>query len=194
MVAQPEKSSNPWYKESWAWFLLIPLIASVILSSIMVTTAFKYGDDVITDDYYKKGRLINQSLEQVEHAYEMGVTARIAFDFLTGEVNIVMTKDSGDELPSVLYLYLDHPVDENLDQVLEMKEFAPFNYRADLDRPLKNRWYLRLLPTNIPLALVDPEDLKAQENEAFERWRLNGEVNFAFQTDVKLIGQAPELK
>ncbi len=54
----------PWYKQPWLWFLLSIPITSVILSSIMVTVAVKGRDTLVSDNYYKYGLEINQTIEQ----------------------------------------------------------------------------------------------------------------------------------
>lgn len=188
-MTDQQEVSNPWYREGWAWFVLFPLIASVILSSFLVTTAFKYGDDVITDDYYKKGRLINQSFQQLELASELGITADIKFDLLTGEVNIAFTKNDGKPFPSSVFLFMDHPVSEDLDQVFELKEFAENRYRADLDKPLQHKWYMRLLPTSEQFELDEHGQIvdSTEASTETEHWMLKGEINFNAQTNVQLI-------
>ncbi len=190
MVADQQDVSKPWYREGWAWFVLFPLFASVVLSSILVTTAFKYGDDVITDDYYKKGRLINQSFQQLELALELGVSAEVRFDMLTGEVNVDVEKKVGESLPESLFLFLDHPVSEDLDQVFELKEIAFNRYRADLEKPLQHRWYMRLLPTSEQFELDEHGNIiedQSSESSNLEHWLLKGEINFTSQTDIQLV-------
>lgn len=120
-----EQTANPWYKEFWAWFILAPLITTVILSAIMVTTAVKHGDDVLTDDYYKKGRMINQSLERVEWARTKGLQADLKFDLELGDITMNLTSiDANYSLPDELTLYLDHPIDERLDRQLLSYNFV----------------------------------------------------------------------
>ncbi len=180
-----EQVSKPWYREFWAWFILAPLIATVILSTIMVVTAVRYGDDEITDDYYKKGRMINQSLEQVERAGDLGLAAEINFDLDLGDVTLVLAADKIPADSQQLTLFLDHPVSADLDEVLVLKQFAPGNFRADLDHRLANRWYLRLLPGDQSQNDGAAEDLA---NDA-DQWRLNGEIDFSYNRSVVL--QAP---
>ncbi|WP_317930751.1 FixH family protein [Halioxenophilus sp. WMMB6] len=177
-----EPGSKPWYREFWAWFILAPLIASIILSGMMVFTAVRFGDDEVTVDYYKKGRLINQSMEQVELAASLGLSADITFDLELGEVLLRLQESANTPLPEELTLYLDHPVSEELDRILTLKEVAPGYYRADLDSRPDFRWYLRLVPGDAPITT-------AEEATAPEHWRLNGEIDFRTSQQVQL--QAP---
>lgn len=59
---------RPWYRQPWLWFLLSVPIASVILSSIMVTVAVRGKDAMVSDNYYKDGMAINQTIEQDQAA------------------------------------------------------------------------------------------------------------------------------
>lgn len=180
-----EQSGQPWYREFWAWFVLAPLITSVVVSSLLLSTAIRFGDDELTDDYYKKGRMINQSLEQVERAAAMGLVAELKFDLELGDLTLAFTNVAEQPQNEQMTLFLDHPISEDLDRVLVLRRFAPGNYRADLDYRLNNRWYLRLLPDD----QTDPA-LAAEDSEPRpDQWRLNGEIDFSAYQAVVL--QAP---
>lgn len=175
---QDEGPGKPWYKEFWAWFVLAPLITTVILSSIMLTTAIKYGDDEIVDDYYKKGRMINQSLEQVQIATDYGIGAVVDFDLELGDVTLQLVSRDNLAHPEELVLHMDHAFAEQNDVILTMREFAPGRYRADLSRQPQSRWYLRLFPN---MASLDP-------GFDYPDWRLNGEIDFATSSSVQMQG------
>jgi len=180
-----DQAGNPWYKEFWAWFVRAPLLVTIVLSSIMVTTAVKFGDDEITDEYYKKGRMINQRLEQVEEAKALGLAADIKFDLEIGD--LILKLNSNQKFlstPDELTLYLDHPVSQELDRVLILKEFAPGSYRADLDTPPRNRWYLRLVPgAHQANEAIDPKNPNLDKAHL---WRLNGEIDFNSTSETQL--------
>lgn len=179
-----QETSKPWYREFWAWFILAPLISSVILSSIMVTTAVKHGDDQVTVDYYKKGRMINQDLAQVDVARAKGIRADVQFDLELGDLTLALAAtDAGYQLPQQLTLFMEHPIDENLDRVIVLREFAPGNYRADLNRKPNYRWYLRLLPGDASQPVDIDERAKQVDPDT---WRLNGEIDFQSTAGVLL--------
>ena len=180
-----EQDGQPWYREFWAWFVLAPLMTTVIVSTFLLTMAVRFGDDEITDDYYKKGRMINQSMAQVELASEMGLVAQINFDLELGDITVALASADDELAETEMTLYLDHPVSADLDQTLILKQFAPGNYRADLDQRPQNRWYLRLFPGN----QYELEQTEDREQAELDQWRLNGEIDFAFNRSVTL--QAP---
>ncbi|GLS26256.1 FixH family protein [Marinibactrum halimedae] len=195
-----DSTSKPWYQEFWAWFILFPLIAAVILGVIMVSTAFRHGDDVVTDSYYKEGRMINQSLEQDKRAAELGIIGDLRFDMELGDVNLTLTQSATSEpLPKKLQLYLDHPVSADQDMVLLLNNVAPGYYRADLEKPIRYRWYLRLEPLQLKPAMAAsgniPQSRSPQSNSpqfnslefhSFKPWHISGEIDFSKSQQVQL--------
>jgi hypothetical protein len=160
-----EVDKKPWYRQGWLWFVLTPLIVVVCVSSVLVTVAFRYSDDVVIDNYYKQGRMINQALEQDRKALEYGLTAQLRFDRTSGEV--IARTPAHAAVPEKLLLLLDHPFEANLDQQVILHAIAPGQYRGDLDADLQHNWYLIILPQ------LD----KARRKEA--EWILSGEINFS---------------
>ena len=57
-----EQDVKPFYRKFWFWFVFTPLIVVVCVSLTMVTVAFRHADDVVIDNYYKEGRMINQTM------------------------------------------------------------------------------------------------------------------------------------
>lgn len=76
----------PWYRQFWFWFVFGPLIIIVFVCAFLVSTALRNADDVIIDNYYKEGRMINQTLEQDKQAKLLGLSAELRFDLETGDV------------------------------------------------------------------------------------------------------------
>lgn len=170
---------GPWYKQSWAWFVLTPLIVVVLVSAMLVTVAVKFGDERVIDNYYKEGRLINHRLEQDQAAESLGLAADVKFDRLVGEVFITLSADNSSEpLPEKLLLLLSHPTTAKQDRSVEMKKLGPGRYRGDLESKLDYHWYLRLLPE------LTQADAMERYNEV--PWRLTGEIFFRKESQVAL--------
>ncbi|MEN0038645.1 MAG: FixH family protein [Cellvibrio sp.] len=159
---------KPWYREFWFWFVFAPLIYIIIMCSITVTIALKGADDVIIDNYYKEGRMINQALEQDKRAHELGLSGELRFDRTSGDVLLTVTNAPTDAklMPNELLLMMGHPVKAAKDQLISLKEVAPGHYRGELKTEPEYSWYLTLYPIN---------DL-AMRNDA--PWTLSGEINF----------------
>ncbi len=170
-----QEPTQPWYKQFWAWFILAPLIVVIFACAITVSIAFNNKDDVVIDNYYKEGRMINQRFEQDSTAREMGLTGELMFDREVGEVFLTLQSDA--VLPEELVLELSHPHKAEYDQQLILKKVIEGRYRADLGARLQHQWYVRILP-----------HIEAEITEA--PWRLKGEINFKFGDRVNFDTQA----
>jgi hypothetical protein len=175
------ENAKPWYREFWFWFVFSPLIYIIIMCSITVTIALKGADDVIIDNYYKEGRMINQALEQDQRARDLGLLADLRFDRTSGDVMISLTSAVGDtaSLPDTILLMMGHPVKEEKDQIIHLKAVAPGQYRGTLATEPQYSWYLTLYPIgDIALRKEAP-------------WTLSGEIDFRISDKT---GLAPRVK
>lgn len=152
----------PWYRQFWFWFVFGPLIFIIGLCVFTVSLAFRYADDVVTDNYYKDGVMINQVLKQDDRAMALNLKAELNFDSTAGELLVSIANAEG--LPPQLTLYMDHPVKKTMDQHILLQQIAPGRYRADLSAPPEFSWYLMLVP--------------GTERKQAE-WSLSGDINFA---------------
>lgn len=176
-----EEIVKPWYRQFWFWFVFSPLIYIIIMCSITVTIALKGADDVIIDNYYKEGRMINQALGQDKRAQALRLGGELAFDRTSGEVLLTIANPPSDTvlMPDQLLLLMGHPVKAAKDQLVTLKAIAPGQYRGELLAEPDYAWYLTLYPIN---------DL-AQRNEA--PWTLSGDIDFRLTEKASL---APRVK
>lgn len=181
-----EEDQKPWYRQFWAWFILSPLIAVVVVSSITVSIAVINADDRVVDNYYKEGRAINMRLDQDLLAISLGIKARLTFDTLSDDLILILNSKSED-LPEFLLLELSHPAHSERDHKLLLTRTAANQYNTELsDEVLNSRWYLRLLPIE---SLEDSdrahivEQTKSFVTQTLDNtkqvWRLRGEIDFA---------------
>jgi hypothetical protein len=168
MSDSTEEIVKPWYRQFWFWFVFSPLIYIVIMCSITVTIALKGADDVIIDNYYKEGRMINQALEQDKHAQALGLSGELRFDRTSGDVMLTIANIPADTklMPDELLLMMGHPVKAAKDQLVVLKAISPGHYRGELHAEPDYSWYLTLYPIN------DLEQRKAAP------WTLSGEIDF----------------
>ena len=169
MMTSQSKSSlaKPWYKEFWAWFILTPLIVVVIVSSIFVTLAVRYGDDRVLDNYYKEGRMINMRLDEDLLAQELQLSAHLFFDQELSELVVRLYPETMD-MPESLSIYLGHPVEADFDQNLRLRRVAVNQFHTELPPKIfKDRWYLRIKPLEVESEVSDKQS-----------WRLRSEINF----------------
>jgi hypothetical protein len=181
-----DEDLKPWYRQFWAWFILSPLIAVVVVSSITVTIAVINADDRVVDNYYKEGRAINMRLDQDLLAISLGITARLKFDTLSGDL-VLLLNTTAEALPNFLLLELSHPAHSERDHKLLLTRIAGNQYNTELSNNLLNsRWYLRLLPVE-NLEDSDRANILEQTKSVVTQtldntkqvWRLRGEIDFA---------------
>lgn len=176
-----EEIVKPWYRQFWFWFVFSPLIYIIIMCSVTVTIALKGADDVIIDNYYKEGRMINQALEQDKHAQALGLSGDLRFDRASGEVLLSIANVPTDAtlMPEQLLLMMGHPVKAAKDQLITLTAIAPGKYRGELLAEPDYSWYLTLYPV---------KDLALRKEAP---WTLSGEINFRV-ADKTLL--APRVK
>jgi len=171
-----EEDHRPWYRQFWLWVVLAPLITVVCVSTVMVSIAFYHADDVVMDNYYKQGRMINQVMEQDRRARELNLSAQLRFDQITGEVFVKIP--AHDAVPDKLLLLIDHPFEADLDQQIILQLVSAGHYRGELEASLAHSWYLSLLP----------ELDKSKRKEA--EWILSGQINFSLNESTELNPRA----
>lgn len=181
MTDSNDESIKPWYRQFWFWFVFGPLIFIIIMCGFTVSIALKGADDVIIDNYYKEGRMINQTMEQDKHANELGLTGDLRFDLATGDVILKIANAPSDPqlMPQALLLMMGHPVKAAKDQLITMKYVSPGYYRGEVPVKPEYSWYLTLYPVS---------DI-AQRNQA--PWTLSGDINFQLSDSTSL---APRVK
>jgi len=140
MTDTNDPSSNPWYKQPWLWFLLSIPIASVILSSIMVTVAVVGKDSLVSDNYYKDGIGINQTIEQDRLAIQLNIVPIITIQDKTVIINIQSAK-----MPTQAFLTLKllHPTVSEKDLTIRLLP-TESGFIGDLPNTVEGRRYLDL--------------------------------------------------
>ena len=163
---QPDNNQRPrpWYREFWFWLVMAPLVLVVIMSAFMVSVAVRFGDDTVSDTYYKDSRMYHFMAHQDQRAAELGMAGLLQFDASENTVSLQLKGDI--DYPEQLLLTLSHPVEADMDTHVVLDLLAPGRYRGNLEQALENRWYLQLSPE------LDPKQHEKAE------WRLKGEINF----------------
>lgn len=141
-AATLEATPKRWYQEPWPWFLMagpfVVVVAAFVTAWIAVTTS----DPLVTDDYYKKGLAVNQTLAQSKLAAEMGIEARLRLTDNRAEVGLTSAADDSNHMPApaVLRLTLSHPTRAGLDQTIELKLVGGQRYAGELRLPASGHW------------------------------------------------------
>jgi len=140
MTEKNISSNKPWYKEPWLWFVLSVPIASVILSSIMVSVAVIGQDSLVSDNYYKDGMGINQTIEQDRLAVQLNIVPIVTIQDKTAIISI-----KSDKMPiqAFLTLKLVHPTTSDKDIKIRLLP-TENGFIGDLPNVVEGRRYLDL--------------------------------------------------
>ena len=157
---------RPWYRETWAWFLIAILCSSFVVGGILLYFAVNGQDSLVRDDYYKAGLAINTQIEKDKTARALGLTSRVEFK-PDQSIRIWLSGTPAFVAPEFLKLVLIHPTLAGRDQDLRLMKQPDGSYLGILHEPVTGKWHLDLR---------DPE----------EQWRLKTEANLSQPTTIQL--------
>ena len=74
----PQAPVRPWYRHRWPWFIMLGPAAVMLATAVTVWLAIRQPDAVVVDDYYRRGKAINQDLrrDRAATALRLAFTAR----------------------------------------------------------------------------------------------------------------------
>lgn len=169
------EDGGPWFKQFWAWFVFTPLLVVIVASLSMVFIAFSGKDDVVVDDYYKVGKMINQEFEPSARAKALGLVATFSLVEATApslkKLVEVSLNDTEWLVQESLLLNLSHPIDAEKDHFITLRQVDDLRWRAEAKSALSGRWYLRV---------------SALDDAGGEQWRIQGEVDFSKSKGAQL--------
>ena len=155
-------ASQPWYKQFWPWFLIFFPALAVVAGIITIILAVESDDGLVTDNYYKKGLAINQTLDKKQRAQELNMQAQVNWDQLTQTIHLNLSGKLV-ELPSRLNMQLAHATRAKQDQSITLF-LSPDkkSYTGRINTVTQGNWII----------ILEPE----QQN-----WRIHGRVTLPKQ-------------
>lgn len=156
----------PWYRHRWPWILMAGPAAVVIAGAVTIWLAVESNDGLVTEDYYKKGLAINQSLAKSEQAGALGLSAqlRIAAD----RVDVILRSERAAPLPGRIVVALSHPTRAGMDQNMVLNATGAGRYGGELATLAAGRWQVTV-------------------TDHAQSWRLSGTVRVPDETDITLV-------
>ena len=139
------KSTGPWYRHPWPWFLVGITGSAVVASLVTLAIAFENRDALVRDDWYKEGVAINRRLEKEQRARVLGVRAELVFDASRGVIEAELFGPGIEKIDAV-DLALSHVTLASRDRVIELVRRSGGRYEAPLEDGLAGRWHVWLEP------------------------------------------------
>jgi hypothetical protein len=143
------QEKNEWYQQPMVWLVIAIPLSAVIVGSIMITLSITTFDGLVEDDYYEKGKEINQLLARDEFALNNGISAEVSIDDQTGIIVVDLKNTQNYAFPEQMGLSLLHPTQAKKDVKLLLSKGPDERYYAELLQPLTDgRWYFRVSEPN----------------------------------------------
>lgn len=157
---------RPWYREPAPWLLMAGPAAVILAGAVTVWLAISRPDNLVSDDYYKRGLLVERRLERDAAATRMALGATLSWDAAGGVLDVAMSRSpESRQLPKLL---LRHAARAKLDRDVALTEAGDGRYQGVLRDLPAGRWDVIL------------------ETEA---WRLEGKWLWPQQSELRLGGQ-----
>ena len=90
--------SKPWYRQPLVWLVISFPAISVIFGISLLILSIRIDDGVVVDDYYKKGKEINQVLTRDNKAEEMGIRGVSVYAADSKRFSVTLASTSGGSL------------------------------------------------------------------------------------------------
>ncbi|MCX7174346.1 MAG: FixH family protein [Proteobacteria bacterium] len=115
MQTTADANLAPWYRHRWPWFLMAGPGLVVVASFITLWLAIVSSDGLVTEEYYKKGLAINQTLALSDRAKLLRLEAGLRLTLSSVSVRLG-AKEPGFVPPAKVRVTISHPTRAGLDQ------------------------------------------------------------------------------
>jgi uncharacterized protein len=161
------KDTQPWYREPWPWLLMLGPFVVVLAGFYTAWLAVSSSDGLVTDDYYKKGLKVDQTIARSERAKVLGLAAAVRLTSDTLSLRLTAT-DKEFVAPERLLVMVSHPTRAGLDQTKVLSRDGAV-FAASFRLPASGHWLVSI------------------EDEA-KTWRLLGNVVLPAAGEVMIGG------
>jgi hypothetical protein len=155
---------EPWFRQFWPWFLIL-LPGMVVVWTLATVVVFAQNSvSLVSDDYYKEGKGINQDITKLQEAKALQLKASVYNQDKT--LVVVLDKGKLEQYPA-LRVNIVHRTLETEDIQVMVSADAQGHYRINHDVELKGPWFVKV--------------------SSFDsRWILQGKVNFPSTTPTAI--------
>lgn len=129
----------PWYRHRWPWLLMLGPVLVIVAGVVTTWLAYTRQDAMVVDDYYKKGKAINQDLRRDRAAGVMGLSFKAHYDGANGKLEGVIG-ERGAPHRSPFRIHLAHSTQPEKDLVLSVVPDAQGRFSVALPALEQARW------------------------------------------------------
>lgn len=129
--------TNSWYREPWPWLLMAGPFIVIVAGIVTAWLAVSSNDGLVTDDYYKKGLAVAETLARSQRAEALGIVAGVSLS--REKMRIRLSAGQPIDFPATLNVMLSHPTRAGLDRPLVLKR-AGDAYVGEVPLPAAGHW------------------------------------------------------
>ena len=138
------KDSSPFHQNPALWLIvLVPVLAIIVGIGMLFVSIYNF-DGLVVDDYYKKGKEINVTLERDNFAAKYELFADIDLDQANSAVLMELSARQDFRLPEKVYLQFLHRTLSGKDLLIELHHQSGLLYRGELPELSESRWLIEL--------------------------------------------------
>lgn len=109
-----DAAPKPWYRQFWLWFVITPLIATVIASFVTLYIAGS-PPALVVDDFGRIEMTVERDEARDRRAAELGLAAEVQFDPGPADEATAVAVTLAGAAPAALRLSLIHPTRQDRD-------------------------------------------------------------------------------
>ncbi|MEZ5542050.1 MAG: FixH family protein [Pseudomonadota bacterium] len=141
-MADQERRRRRWYQEPWVWLLIALPLTAVVGGMITIYLAVTTSDGLVVDDYYERGKAINQDLARDDAARRYGLSANLVL-YQGNTLRLQLSAINGN-WPETVSLSLLHPTRAGHDQAVRLRHTGAGSYQGTIEPPAEGHWYIQL--------------------------------------------------
>ena len=134
-------NKKSWFKQFWPWFLIVLPMIAVVGSISLVFTAIDHQPDMVVDDYYTKGKAINNDFALINRAKALNIHASVQHK----DTQLIISLEGVEDRSSISF-YLYHPTLAERDISAMLTANASGDYHFQGEQDLMGKWQLRIEP------------------------------------------------
>ncbi|QBY05852.1 hypothetical protein E2K93_16425 [Thalassotalea sp. HSM 43] len=155
---------TPWYKEPWAYLVFILPLSAVVAGITTFIIANTDADTVVVDDYYKKGKAINQDIRKFKLAQKLGVR----FDIKVTNDELVLKPTGIEKSFPMLNVNFYHSTLAHRDFSVKLTPDGKGWMRQRIDNDISGKWRIVVTPFDNQWKLQTTLGLPQQQFREFE--------------------------
>ena len=129
----------PWYRHLWPWLLMLGPAIVIVAGVITTVIAVSRPDAVVVDDYYKRGKAINQDLRRDRAATSLRLSVDATYDAGKGVLSGRM-RSWGRPFAAPIRIHLAHATQPEKDLVRAVKPDADGRFAVAVGHLDRARW------------------------------------------------------